>query len=122
MSNRPLQAIVAAEHQVIPIKSFPFTCEGPIRVYGYDNKIHLDRPSTQEWLEFYREDARRKGTHTRAEWLELKTRIGRCLHCGATDVPLTKDHIIPVSRGGCDCIYNIQPLCKSCNSKKGVRI
>jgi 5-methylcytosine-specific restriction endonuclease McrA len=65
--------------------------------------------------------AKKLGTHTKAEWIELRDRIGRCLGCGAKDIPLTKDHIISIYRGGCDCIQNIQPLCSSCNSSKGTK-
>ena len=45
----------------------------------------------------------------------------KCLGCGRKDVNLTVDHIQPVSKGGDDAIVNIQPLCQSCNSSKGVR-
>lgn len=65
--------------------------------------------------------AQRMGRHTDAEWCEKRDRVGRCAACGASSVRLSKDHIIPISRGGCDCIDNLQPLCDSCNSSKGAR-
>jgi 5-methylcytosine-specific restriction endonuclease McrA len=75
----------------------------------------------QDWTTFWRRNAKRKGTHTRKQWLALRDRIGCCVDCGSTG-SLTKDHIIPVSRGGCDCIQNIQPLCLQCNSRKSDHI
>lgn len=45
----------------------------------------------------------------------------RCLSCGRSDVKLTADHVVPLSRGGSNDIGNIQPLCGSCNSRKNAK-
>lgn len=62
------------------------------------------------------------GGITDTQWLSLCALYGeRCLACGRSDVPLTLDHVIPLSRGGSHCIANAQPLCKPCNSSKGTQ-
>lgn len=59
-----------------------------------------------------------EGSYTKQEWLDLCAKYGnRCLCCGR-QVELTVDHVVPVTKGGTSYIWNIQPLCKSCNSKK----
>lgn len=64
---------------------------------------------------------RNGGAYTPAEWQALCERYdNRCLACGQ-QVPLTADHVIPVSAGGSSWIENIQPLCQPCNSKKGAQ-
>ena len=59
-----------------------------------------------------------KGFHTLKEWQELKKKFNNCCAYCKKEKPLTKDHIIPLSRGGTNFINNIQPLCRNCNSKK----
>ena len=65
--------------------------------------------------------SRSKGTHTRTEWNKLiKEFDNRCVRCGKTPLRITKDHIITICQEGSDGIDNIQPLCKCCNSQKGL--
>jgi 5-methylcytosine-specific restriction endonuclease McrA len=64
------------------------------------------------------------GSHTPEEWKELKEFYKyTCLMCGRIEpeINLTKDHVIPISLGGTNEILNLQPLCKSCNSRKHAR-
>jgi 5-methylcytosine-specific restriction endonuclease McrA len=67
--------------------------------------------------------ARALGRHSDADWHLLQEVCnGTCVACGARagrDLSLTRDHIVPVSRGGSDAIENIQPLCLRCNVLKG---
>lgn len=63
-----------------------------------------------------------QGTITAKEWSDLLYRYGnRCLCCKSKDVKLTLDHVIPIALGGTHTIDNAQPLCASCNSRKGAR-
>ena len=61
------------------------------------------------------------GTHTKKQWEFLKGaykyQCQRCLR-KEPEIKLTKDHIISIKNGGSNDIGNIQPLCRSCNSKK----
>jgi len=45
----------------------------------------------------------------------------KCLKCGSNK-KLTVDHIVPINKGGENKLFNLQTLCKSCNSWKGTKI
>lgn len=63
-----------------------------------------------------------EGSHTLSEWEDLKAKNNFiCVKCSQKK-KLTKDHIIPISKGGSNFIKNIQPLCRNCNSKKHNKI
>lgn len=55
---------------------------------------------------------------TPTEWIELTSAWGGCAYCGATGVPLQKDCVLPVSRGGRYTATNVVPACRSCNASK----
>lgn len=62
------------------------------------------------------------GTHTVAEWRAiLKKHNNKCAQCGHKK-GLAKDHIIPLSKGGTNFAFNLQPLCKPCNSVKHAKV
>jgi len=74
------------------------------------------------------------GRHSEAEWAQLLQSWGwRCFYCGssirlrweASPLPpeneATKDHLVPICRGGVDYIENIVPACKRCNCMKGMK-
>jgi len=63
-----------------------------------------------------------QGSHTHLEFLSVCDKQNwKCASCRKVK-ELTEDHIVPLSRGGSDWIWNIQALCKSCNSIKGTRL
>lgn len=58
-------------------------------------------------------------------WEDIKKSFGNeCARCHRleSEILLTIDHIIPVSKGGTNERDNLQPLCQSCNSKKFLKI
>ena len=44
-----------------------------------------------------------------------------CAYCGATEVPLEVEHIVPKVRGGSNRVSNLTLACVPCNQKKGAR-
>lgn len=65
------------------------------------------------------------GFHSEGEWETLKAQYGFTCPCCKKPEPivrLTRDHVIPLAKGGSHFIENIQPLCQSCNSRKHTEI
>jgi 5-methylcytosine-specific restriction endonuclease McrA len=52
------------------------------------------------------------------QWTALKSAWGGCAYCGATDVPLQRDCVQALSRGGRYTLDNIAPACGPCNASK----
>lgn len=80
-----------------------------------------------QWMDLRKKRLKQAGGfHSQGEWETLKAQFNwTCPNCNLKEPflnqhtkTLTKDHIIPASRGGSDNIENIQPLCRKCNSKK----
>jgi len=53
-----------------------------------------------------------------AEWQALQEAWGGCAYCGADGVPLQRDCVLAISRGGRYTITNVAPACRSCNASK----
>lgn len=68
-----------------------------------------------------RADRKKKKKISRELWKKVMERDEyRCKWC-KTHIDLCCDHIIPESKGGPTALDNLQALCRSCNSKKGVK-
>ena len=53
------------------------------------------------------------------QWEQTKAHFeGRCAYCRKMTERPTRDHLIPLSKGGTYTMGNIIPACRSCNSRK----
>lgn len=66
--------------------------------------------------------ARRKGADgvtTERDWQAILACFDhRCAYCFRDNVPLARDHVIALNRGGSNWPDNIVPACKVCNGRK----
>jgi hypothetical protein len=63
------------------------------------------------------------GRLPQAAWASLRAKIFErdaftCTYCGAIDLPLECDHVVPVSKGGGNDEDNLTTACKPCNRSK----
>jgi len=95
----------------------------------YDEKIRIWNKTEKGKLRSQRGCTKRRvrereiiNTLTANEWADILEQYNyRCAYCDVEfeveNMP-TKDHIIPLTKGGHNTKENIVPACKSCNSKK----
>lgn len=74
---------------------------------------------------WHRWDAAKRGAGgglTASQWQEIVLSFDeRCAYCFVAGVPLTQDHMLPLSRGGRHDPLNVVPACRSCNARKHTR-
>ena len=106
--------------------------EHPDRKREIEKKWHTTHPeyrknwqrNNKDKLRNYEQTRRARiagngGNLTVEEWNAILDFYGhKCLCCGRNDVKLTIDHVIPIIHGGTHTADNVQPLCRSCNSRK----
>jgi hypothetical protein len=87
------------------------------------NYAHMNRPAFALYQKERKTNiAKTKDKMTTKEWTEvLELYDHKCLKCGTSE-NITMDHIMPIFLGGEHKKENIQPLCKSCNSSKRLKI
>lgn len=86
-------------------------------------RVNRWREQNPEWWQKRRADlAKVPNTLTTEEWLQVLDEFHHCcVYCGASDVELTMDHVIPIVRGGPHSKENVVPSCRPCNSRKGAK-
>ncbi len=52
------------------------------------------------------------------QWTALQAAWVGCAYCGVTDMPLQRDCVLAISRGGRYTLDNVVPACRSCNASK----
>jgi 5-methylcytosine-specific restriction endonuclease McrA len=82
-----------------------------------------NRPKYRIHLANYRQrKAQAFGSLTDAEVQAILRKHGnKCVDCGSKD-DIELDHRWPVSKGGCNFAYNIEPRCRTCNRVKSAKL
>ncbi len=103
-----------------------------VREYKERNKEHI-KETRKMWVNKNRMHVRRKvlhrkamkqnaeGSHNAEQFIILCNEFEwKCFYCGCDldMVSVTEDHMIPLSRGGSDDLFNIVPACSYCNGSK----
>lgn len=129
----PRKGIIMGQHQKDLIRLTRIgkksTLESKEKNRQSQYKRHFDKNPDyipDGWLDLRRKRIKESNSfHSIGEWETLKIQYNfTCPSCKKQEpnIKLTRDHIIPISKGGSDNIENIQPLCHSCNCRKHTKI
>lgn len=81
------------------------------------SEAHPYKPVKRSTRAQHLENARSLGRHTKRQWFAYAASVGwRCEYCGSEGT--TKDHRIPIARGGSDGLDNLAVACFWCNQYK----
>ena len=93
----------------------------PDDVRAWQAKYRASHPDVRRVLEANRRAREQMASGSgisQKQWLEvLRGALGLCAYCNERK-RLSRDHIVPLSRGGEHDITNVAVACKSCNSSK----
>ena len=100
--------------QEVVVPHYFKTCPVPFEMIVGDiaERIGYKKPSSRDL---------RKAIPIAVRQEVLASNNGQCVACGSSD-DIQVDHIRPVSRGGCNSRSNLQPMCSTCNLRKGNRL
>lgn len=103
----------------------PYRISDGAAMRALDRPWHRPDPEARARA-IYQYRPRKKSADTRdiplRDWLTLVERYRhRCAYCGEKRT-LTKDHVIPLAKGGRHAIGNILPACKPCNTSKADKL
>lgn len=89
---------------------------------AHARRMQRDPEQYRAWIRArWAREKNAEGSCTAVEWQAVLAIYGeQCLRCGSTEA-LTQDHVIPLILGGTHWPWNLQPLCRSCNSAKSAR-
>ena len=93
------------------------------RSWYHNNLDHARRQSLANSNK-RRHRARQNGNNT-LTLKQIETLFDRqpyCEYCKKSEVKLTLDHIVPISKGGQNCISNVTIACEYCNFSKGNKL
>lgn len=93
----------------------------PYLLFEQREKLKFLRDKYKSYLESKNQQPRIKASYYTSKKdvriAVFKLYGNKCLCCGIEE-NITIDHVIPVKKGGVNELSNMQPLCKSCNSRK----